>query len=93
MRPAKAKKIQSNIIGDDKEYEVETTSLSIHEGIIFGTLVVQMQDRETILLMFTPQMNGHEEKLAKEIGAMVVPFAFTNGIRNGFRYLKAQFQG
>jgi len=82
-----------SILGATKEYEVDTTSLFVHEGVIFGSLVVHTQDEEEILLMLTPKMNGHEDNLAKELGASVVPFAFTNGIRNGFRYLKAQFQG
>ena len=80
------------MIGTGAEYEIDTASLSVHEGAIFGTLVVDAQDDDVILVMLTPQMNGQEEKLADEIGCTVVPFAFTNGIRNGFRYVRAQFQ-
>lgn len=84
--------VSSSMIGAGAEYEIDTASLSVHEGAIFGTLVVDAQDDDVILVMLTPQMNGQEETLADEIGCTVVPFAFTNGIRNGFRYVRAQFQ-
>ena len=85
--------VANSMIGAGTEYEIDTASLSVHEGAIFGTIVLEAEDDDVILVMLTPQMNGQEEKLALEIGCTTVPFAFTNGIRNGFRHIRAQFQG
>jgi len=80
-----------SLVGTDKEYLLEMSSVSVHEGVIFGTLIAHVQANEVVLLMLTPKMNGHEEALAKELGCSCVSIAFMSGIRNGFRYLKAQF--
>lgn len=79
------------LVGPDKEYVLNTELVSVHEGIIFGTLVMNRTEDDVVLLMLTPHMNGHEEVLAKELGCPIIPFAFTNGIRNGIRHFKAQF--